>query len=241
MSVILPKSWLVQVGSLMVMCAITRGASAQTEAPEPAKPPPPAGGAESAAASEQTPPAEAPAAVEASEPPGDEVPPMVVAVPPEPADPPDALAELRAIDIELGQLEAERRKAGIMGPIAMTAAGFGSAVGLSALAISAFAVAENIADGDLDYDYDLNDDGFVDERDEDRARTVARIAAGVGSVGLAAGIGGTVWLARRLAKRSQYSPDIRGLRERRRELLYELRYGANLDADSMALTVSGRF
>jgi hypothetical protein len=165
--------------------------------------------------------------------------PAFPASPPPPAS--DPVLELSTLDAELARLQEARSRAGIVGPVALTAAGFSTAIGFSALAVASFAIAENIADGAWDHDYDLNDDGDVDEQDEDDARRMARISAGVASAGLAAGIGGTVWLARRLSQRNRYNPDIRSLKEQRRQLLYQLRYGANLDSGGAGLQVSGRF
>lgn len=153
--------------------------------------------------------------------------------------------ELDAVNQRLYVLQRERSQYGIGGPIAMTAVGYGGALLFSLVAVTGLATAEAIENNDVDRDdfedFDSNDDGRLDERDERDARRVARVAAGFAAVSLGLGIGGTVLLVKRLAKRREHAPEIRDLRERRRELLRSVSYGANLGPSELTLSLSGRF
>lgn len=116
------------------------------------------------------------------------------------------------------------------------------------IALIAFNTAESIEDRDpwrdlygYDEDDDWNGDDVVDKDDERDARTAARVLSGVAAVGVGVGVVGTVLLLKRLAKRKVYSPEIRELRERRRQLLYGLRYGANVAPNQVQLSLGGSF
>ncbi len=131
----------------------------------------------------------------------------------------------------------------------MMATGYGTALLFGMVALINYSQAESIDDrdnwSDDDWGYDSGDDwngdGLIDGRDERNARSAARTTVGIAAVGLALGVGGTVFLAKRIAKRRVYSPEIRELRERRRRLLYGLHYGANLGPGQMRLSLGGSF
>lgn len=151
--------------------------------------------------------------------------------------------ELNLVDERLRELQLERSRVSLGGPIAMLATGYGIALVSAAVALASFATAEAIENDDWwDRDEaDWNDDGWIDEDDERAARNTARVFTGLAAVGLGVGIGGTVLLSKRLAERRVHAPEIHDLKERRRDLRRELRYGANLAPDSATVSVSGRF
>jgi len=161
-----------------------------------------------------------------------------------PATPRDRV-ELERVNERLYALQRERSQYGIGGPIAMTAAGYGSFLLFSLVALTSLGVAEAIESDDVrrrDFDdFDSNDDGTLDSRDERDARRVARGSAVFAAAGLGVGIGGTVFLVKRIAKRRVYAPEIRDLRLRRRELMRSVRYGANVGPGGLQLSLSGRF
>jgi hypothetical protein len=223
-------------------------AAAPVTPPAPAAVPPPAEPAPAVA------PAPTPAAppVEAAPPP----PPAYPVAPPPPGyvyapapgavDPQRVAAatELQGIDSRLDLLQSERAQHSIGGPIAMMTAGYASALFCTVVALASFATAEDIADGNYrswDSDYDLNDDDRVNGQDERQARNMGRVFTAFTAVGLGFGIGGTVLLAKRSHKRNEHKAEIVTLKQRRRELIRSLRYGANVGSDQLNLAVTGRF
>jgi hypothetical protein len=151
--------------------------------------------------------------------------------------------ELEEVDDRLLELQEERAQVSIGGPIAMTAAGFGTAMVAGLISITGFAVAEGIEDDDWDDDgdWDWDDDGDIDDSDERMARNTGRVFAGFAVVGVGVGIAGSVLLSKRLAERKRNGPEIKDLKERRRDLRRELRYGANVAPNTAQLSISGRF
>jgi hypothetical protein len=169
---------------------------------------------------------------------------------PQPLDPARqgaVLSELANIDARVAAVRAERSRHGLGGPITMMASGYATALIFSIVGVVHWGIAEDIQKGryvDADYsfdEYDLNGDHKIDHEDEERARRGARTFAAIGFMGLGVGIGGSVFLARRLAARRRYDPELQSLRGRRLELLRQLQYGGALGQGSMQLTLKGRF
>lgn len=156
-------------------------------------------------------------------------------------------SELNEVDTRLRELSAERKQVSLVAPIALMGAGFGTALVSGVIALTGFAVAEGIENDDWwdrDYDrddVDWNDDGRINGSDERAARNTARVFTGFAIVGIGVGIGGSVLLSKRLKERRVNGPEIHDLKERRRDLKRELRYGASVMPDHAALSVSGRF
>jgi hypothetical protein len=157
------------------------------------------------------------------------------------------LGELASVDARIASVAAARARHGLGGPIAMTASGCGTALVFSTVALIQWSIANDIEDGRFyedGYDrdnYDLNGDGFIDEHDERRARRGARTLGALSILGLGVGVGGSVFLARRMAARRKFSPELDSLRARRGELLHHLQYGGALSRDALRFTLSGRF
>ena len=151
--------------------------------------------------------------------------------------------ELERVDNRLKELGAERHKVSITGPIVLMATGYGFALLSSFVALASWATAESIEHDDYwDYDdADFNNDGRVNHHDEHAARTTARVFTGLAAVGLATGIGGTMWFSKRLAARRLHAPEIHELKERRHDLRRELQYGAMLAPDRAGLTLRTQF
>ncbi len=153
--------------------------------------------------------------------------------------------ELEDVDDRLLELQEERSQVSIGGPIAMTAAGFGTALIAGLISITGFAVAEGIEDDEVwqnqDGDWDWDDDGDIDDSDERIARNTGRVFSAISVVGVGVGIAGAVLLSRRLKERKASSPEIRNLKERRRDLRRELRYGASVAPSMAQLSISGQF
>lgn len=169
---------------------------------------------------------------------------------PPPVDPAQrhaVLGELANVDAQIASVQAARARHGLGGPIAMMATGYGTALVLSIVSLVQWSIAEDIEhqrffDSEYDYDdYDLNDDGVINNEDEDRARRGARTLGMLSIVGIGVGVGGSVFLARRLAARRKFNPELEGLRTRRLQLLRHLQYGGALGANGMQLSLSGRF
>jgi hypothetical protein len=159
-----------------------------------------------------------------------------------------ALNELQSLDIRIAQLKQSQKQHSIVGPTIMTAAGYTVMLVFGAIALSDWAIAENVQHGDCQggvYDYDpacdVNDDGYIDKDDEDTARTLARTFGALSIVGTGLGITGTVLLVKRLAKRREFAPELRELGLRRGQLLQQLRYGGAYSQRGMQLTLSARF
>ena len=108
-------------------------------------------------------------------------------------------------------------------------------------------VAEDIEKGTFYYEgydadnYDLNGDGYINAEDEDRARRGARTLGVLSFVGLGLGAGGSVFLARRMAARRKFNPELEGLRARRIQLLHQLQYGGALGSNALRFTLTGHF
>jgi hypothetical protein len=156
--------------------------------------------------------------------------------------------ELQQVDARLDQLQHERAQLPIVGPVVMLAVGYGTAAVSSIVAIAMFAGAEEIEDGSYlhdgdwdDDDLDVDNDGRIDGDDERSLRNTARVFTAFAGVGLGFGIAGSVLLAKRNQKRNVHKGEITELKQRRRELVRSLRYGAQLNADRLDLSVAGRF
>jgi hypothetical protein len=176
------------------------------------------------------------------------VPPAYPYAPPvDPAQRAAVLGELANVDAQIANIQAARGRHGLGGPIAMMASGFGTAAVFSIVALVQWGIADDIQhdrffDTEYDYeDYDLNDDGIIDEDDEQRARRGARTLGTLSFVGIGVGIGGSVFLARRLAARRKFNPELNSLRARRIQLLRHLQYGGALSKNGMQLTLGGHF
>jgi len=155
------------------------------------------------------------------------------------------LSELSNLDTRLSAVERERAQHRIGGPIAMMGVGYGVTLLFGGVGLIRWSIAEEIRrDGYYadDYgNYDLNDDGTVDGKDEDRARRTARVMGGLSLLGAGLGITGTVLLVRQLAKRRQANPELQSLRLRKLELLRHLQYGGGLSQNGLQLTLRGTF
>jgi hypothetical protein len=157
------------------------------------------------------------------------------------------LGELANVDAQIASVQAARARHGLGGPITMIATGYGSALIFSIVALVQRTIAEDIQhqrffDSEYDYDdYDLNNDGVINQADEDRARRGARTLGALSLVGFGVGIGGNVFLARRMAARRKFNPELDTLRARRLQLLRHLQYGGALGANRMELRLAGRF
>jgi hypothetical protein len=171
---------------------------------------------------------------------------QVVGAPPAPAAAErreQIYGELQRVDGRLRELGAQRHKVGIGGPIALMASGYGVALVSGLVALVSLATAETIEHQDWwDEDHaDFNNDGTVNHHDERAARNTARAFTGLAVVGLGMGIGGTVWFSKRMSERRAHGPEIHSLKERRRDLRRELRYGAMIAPDHAELTLRTRF
>jgi hypothetical protein len=157
------------------------------------------------------------------------------------------LGELANVDAQIANVQAARARHGLGGPITMIATGYGSALIFSIVALVQHTIAEDIQqqrffDSEYEYDdYDLNNDGVINQEDEDRARRGARTLGALSLVGLGVGIVGNVFLARRMAARRKFNPELETLRARRLQLLRHLQYGGALGASGMQLSLSARF
>jgi hypothetical protein len=151
--------------------------------------------------------------------------------------------ELQRVDGRLRELGAERHRVGLGGPIALMAGGYGVALVSGLVALVSLATAETIEHQDWwdENDADFNNDGTVNHHDERAARNTARAFTGLAVVGLGMGIGGTVWFSKRMSERRAHSPEIHDLKERRRDLRRELRYGAMIAPDHAELTLRTKF
>lgn len=162
-----------------------------------------------------------------------------------------AVAELQAIDMRLAALKQQQAEHSLGGPIAMTAAGFGIAVIFGAVALSQFVLAEDIQSGECGYYVnrdgyydsrcDANDDGQVDGDDVDRARKMSRTFGALSGVAGGLGIVGAVLLGLRRAERSVYTPEIKALGARRKQLMREMKYGGYVQYGGLVVTVGARF
>jgi hypothetical protein len=157
------------------------------------------------------------------------------------------LGELANVDARIAGVQAARARYGLGGPITMIATGYGSALIFSIVALVQRNIADDIDqqsffDSEYDYDdYDLNNDGVINGEDEDRARRGARTLGVLSLLGVGVGIGGNVLLARRMAARRKFDPELEGLRARRLQLLRHLQYGGALGSGGMQLNLTGRF
>jgi hypothetical protein len=157
------------------------------------------------------------------------------------------LGELANVDAQIASVQAARNRHGLGGPITMMATGFGSSIVFSIVSLVQWSIAEDIQQqtffsSEYDYDdYDLNDDGVINGEDEDRARRGARTVGVLSILGLGVGVGGSVFLAKRLAARRKFDPELEGLRARRIQLLRHLQYGGMLGRGGMQLSLSGKF
>ena len=151
--------------------------------------------------------------------------------------------ELQRVDGRLRELGAQRHKVSLGGPIAMMAIGYGATLVSSLVALASLGTAEAIEHEDWwdENDADFNDDGTINHRDERAARNTARAFAGVAVMSLGLGIGGTVWFSKRMSERRTNAPEIHDLKERRRDLRRELRYGAMIAPDHAQLTLRTQF
>ncbi len=153
-----------------------------------------------------------------------------------------AHAELERVNARLYLLARERGQYGLGGPIAMVAAGYGTALLFSLGAAVSLVTAEAIDRGEFSRSrHDYNEDGVVNASDEHDARVAARVFSGFAVVGLGVGIGGTVLLTRGVRERRVYAPELRALRLRRRDLLRSLRYRASATSGRLQLGLTGRF
>jgi len=64
---------------------------------------------------------------------------------------------------------------------------------------------------------------------------------GLSLVGVGVGIAGTVFLAQRLAKRRESTPEIQRLRSRKQQLMRSLQYGGGYSQNGLQLTLGGAF
>lgn len=153
--------------------------------------------------------------------------------------------QLSHVSAKLEYLKAERAQHRIGGPVAMMAAGFGTALvsGLVAFSILESAVRiDDIGTSTRPRDvrrYDFTDNGVVNSRDEDQARAAARAFGVVSGLGLGVGILGSVFFARRSALRNQHKAEIAGLKQQKRDLIRALRYQAG--PGQFQLRLSGSF
>jgi hypothetical protein len=142
-------------------------------------------------------------------------------------------AELTGIDMRLAEIRRERP--GLAGPITLTAVGGGVAFATAYIGLLTWIIAEEDGYCDGYESYDCYDD-------DDEERRIARGFAVASLGGLAASIGGIVWMSRRLKQRQAYKPEINQLRLRRRQLLQDLRYGFNAEPGrSYALSLRAAF
>lgn len=166
--------------------------------------------------------------------------------------------ELASIDSRLLAIRVERSRHRIGGAIATMIVGYGAAAFAAAVGLMQWRVAREIKDGDFtaynnrgnsgssfayyeDEDYDLNNDGVINNRDYKRARRISRTGAAFTFMGLGLGIWGTVRLLRQLDKRRETAPELEQLRDRRKELLRSLQYGGGYSMGSWQLGLSGKF
>lgn len=160
-------------------------------------------------------------------------------------DAPDPSFELSQIDGRLWELRHEARHKHWLAPTVLVVAGYGTAlVGLTA-AVVTFGFAEEIRHRELDDRVqdrlDVNNDGRVDRDDEQSFRSMARTFTAVGGIGMAIGIVGSVLLAKTLREPAGDAREVRGLKQRRRELLRQMEYTGDLAGGRLSLTLRGRF
>ncbi len=137
-----------------------------------------------------------------------------------------ARLELEAVDARIRELRLEMPRLG--GPITMLAVG-GAAAFISAYAAFVVWFVEETDSYYNDYDH----------RQEDRPVLIGLGAATL--VGLGVLAGGGVWLKRRLDERREYKPELDSLRYRRKQLLRDVRLGANVHGQHYGLSLSAKF
>jgi hypothetical protein len=170
---------------------------------------------------------------------------------PPPASSAELTSELGQVDARMRELKQVRAKQSLTGPIVMMATGFGVALVSGTAALASFAAAEDVEgrrlEGDFERDderdefLDVNDDGSVDADDEDQFRRLARFTTALSVVSAGVGIAGTAWFADRMRDRNEYNPELRGLKQRHRQLRRQLNYGAAVAPEGMRLSLRGRF
>jgi hypothetical protein len=173
---------------------------------------------------------------------------------PPPPDPQrqKTLTELQQVDLRIASVKKEQRQHSLVGPLAMTGAGYLAAAAFGLAAVLEWAIAEDIRDDDCGYRYnrstrdyedrcDVNNNGVVTKADEHDARVMARTFGAISAAGAGLGIAGTVLLMRQLAKRREYSPELYELGTRRGQLLQQLRYGGGYSSNGLTLNISGKF
>jgi hypothetical protein len=157
----------------------------------------------------------------------------------------DASAELWQVDRDIWELRHEVGRERILAPLVLLVAGYGTALVGMAAAGATFVLAEDVQHWDVGDRWrdrlDVNDDGSIDSDDEQAFRRMARSFAVIGGVGTVIGIVGTVLLANRLREQRAYAPEMRSLKQRRRELRRQLEYGGNLSPATVTLSLRGRF
>jgi hypothetical protein len=145
--------------------------------------------------------------------------------------------ELRTVEARLADLKAERKRHGLVGPIILTAGGFGAAAvfGLTAIAAAADS-------GDDCYDFD--DDDFssscsnLDDDDDGLVVTSSVLAV----IGAGVGVGGLIWLLRRSKARKANDPEIESLKLRQEQLRMQgVSYSFAVDPVGGRLILRGRF
>lgn len=167
-------------------------------------------------------------------------------------------SELAAIDARVQAIRVQRSQHRIGGSIATMIVGYAAAGLATAVGLLQWRVAREIKNGDFsaynnrqstgpygyywgDEEYDVNNDGRVDNRDYKRARRISRAGAAFTFMGLGVGIWGTVRLLRQIDKRRETAPELEQLRSRRSELLRALQYGGGYSMGAWQLSLSGKF
>lgn len=142
--------------------------------------------------------------------------------------------ELDAIDTRLLQIREER--AGIAGPIVLTAVGGGVAFICAYAAVLTWIVNETERD-----DSHYGSSYGYSQYEPDYDRTPQRALIGAAAVGLGASLAGIGWLTSRLKERQLFKPEVNALKRRRRELMRHASYSFSAAGQGYGLSVSSRF
>lgn len=152
--------------------------------------------------------------------------------------------ELHRTESRLDALRAEEPRLGAS--IAFMAIGYGGTLIASAIALSAFAAAEDIEHDRWqlksdEVDYDINGDGRVNQRDERILRRTAYGFTATAGVALLTGIISNIRLVSHIDERKRVRRERILLTERRGRIRRQLDYGAYAGGQQFSLSLYGRY
>ncbi|MDB4985525.1 MAG: hypothetical protein JWN04_703 [Myxococcaceae bacterium] len=163
--------------------------------------------------------------------------------------PPQGAERIRydALSEQLQQAQAQRdalpapNRIRIGLPITGMLVGFGGAIAGAAVAHNAFTSARDISHGHMSRHDDINNDGQVNGRDQQRFRNIGYGLTAAAAVGALTGVIGSATLGKRLARRQTVQVERRTLGERIDALRRELDYGFNAGPQQLQLRLGGQF